>query len=420
SKAVELAMSNNPLLKGASASLEASQANRSASLSAFFPTLNFYEDLERTNNPPMVFTYKLAQERFTSRDFDIDRLNNPTPITNWQGRFVLTQPIFNQGREIIGYRLSKVQEQIAALEKTKIRQEVSFQVEKAYYQAILAEKTLDVMTASVETAKAMEGLAAKREKAGLALKSDLLSARVHLVSAERERLRAEGDVKIAMAALDKAMGISQDREWELEPPQTNTDLASRGLEAWLEIARRKRPESLLSKKMVQAAGLKTKEAEFQFLPSLNLQGSYETNSRDLLGTDGDSWSIMAVMSFNIFNGLGDRARLAAASAEERRTRYKDQDINAQIGLEVRQAYFNLITAKKQLDVTEKAVAQAEETLRILKKRYENGLALMVEVLSAETALKQTRLQAAQARYDYMTAMSDLKLKTGVLGNDDES
>ena len=78
-----------------------------------------------------------------------------------------------------------------------------------------------------------------------------------------------------------------------------------------------------------------------------------------------------------------------------------------------------MTAKKQLDVVSKAVAQAEETLRILKKRYENGLALMVEVLSAETALKETRLQESQARFDFMTAMSELRLKTGVLGSGDE-
>jgi outer membrane protein TolC len=418
-RAIEIAFSSNPLLKGAEASIEASRANTSAGLSAFFPSLNLYESLERTNNPPMVFTHKLAQERFTSADFGIDRLNNPSPMTNWQSRFVLTQPIFNQGREITGYRLSRVQEQISGIEKTKLRQEISFQVEKAYYQVILAQEAMRVLDASVETARAMEGLATKREKAGLALKSDALSAGVSLISAERERLRAEGNVRIAMAALNKAMGVSQDHDWEIAAPESSEWLSSRDMDTWLEIARRNRPEILASKKMIEAAGLKTREARLQFLPSLNLQGAYESNARDFAGSDGDSWSLMAIMSFNIFNGLGDRARLAAASAEERRTVYQGADIDAQVGLEVRQAYFNLMTAKKQLDVVSKAVAQAEETLRILKKRYENGLALMVEVLSAETALKETRLQEAQARFDFMTAMSELRLKTGVLGSGDE-
>ncbi|MGQ9498791.1 MAG: TolC family protein [Dissulfurimicrobium sp.] len=419
SRAIEIAFSNNPLLKGAEASIEASKANTLASLSAFFPSLNLYESLERTNNPPMVFTHKLAQERFTSADFGIDSLNNPSPMTNWQSRFVLTQPIFNHGREIIGYRLSKVQEQISRIEKTKLRQEISFQVEKAYYQVILAQDCLEVLKASVDTARAMKELATKREKAGLALKSDVLSAEVNLVSAERERLRAEGNVRIAMAALNKAIGVSQDRDWEIVAPELSEGLLSRDMDTWLEIARRNRPEILVSKKMIEAAGLKTREARFQFLPSLNLQGAYEANTRDFAGSDGDSWSLMAIMSFNIFNGLGDRARLAAASAEERRTVYQGADIDAQVGFEVRQAYFNLITAKKQLDVVSRAVVQAEETLRILKKRYENGLALMVEVLSAETTLKETRLQEAQARFDFMTAMSDLKLKTGVLESEDE-
>ncbi|MDA8162628.1 MAG: TolC family protein [Desulfobacteraceae bacterium] len=415
SRAIDIAIANNPLLKSAEALVEASRADTSASFSAFLPNLNLNENFERTNNPPMVFTHKLAQQRFTSADFAIDRLNNPSPINNWQTQFVLTQPVFNQGREIIGYRLSKVREQISDAERVKLRQTICFQTEKAYYQTILAKDNLGVLNASVETSKAMEELSAKRAKAGLALKSDVLAAQVQLTSTERERLRAEGDIKIAMATLNKIMGMPQDHEWKIAPdPRQATDAMSMDLDSWLETARKNRPEIIASRRLVEAAKLKTKGARFRFLPSVNLQGAYESDSKDLAGSNGDSWSLMAIMSFNIFNGFGDRARLAAADAEERRAVYQDTDVGAEVALEVRRAYFNLITAQKQLDVVSKAAAQAEETLRILKKRYENGLALMVEVLSAETALRKARLQEAESRFDLRVAMSDLKLKAGVL------
>ena len=152
-----------------------------------------------------------------------------------------------------------------------------------------------------------------------------------------------------------------------------------------------------------------------FLPSLNFHGIYEQNTDNLARFGGDSWTFMATASFNLFNGFGDRAGLIAASAEKSAAEEAFRDTRNRIELEVRRAYYSYQTALKQLEVTKAAVEQAGESVRILKDRYDNGMALMLELLASDTMLKDQQLQQASARFDSLTAMARLQLSAGVLG-----
>ncbi len=412
-KAFEIALGQNPSIQGAEAAHEAARARLSLARSSFFPRLDLVETFSRTNSPPMVFTYKLGQEMFTEGDFAIDRLNDPDPRSNFQTRLILTQPVFNQGREFIEYKLSKLGEGVAFLDRNLVSQVVIYAVEEAFYQVLLAQETIEVLQSALKTAEAHEALANKRYEAGVALKSDVLAAQVQKTEAERQLLRAEGDLQIAMASLNQAMGVDQDTLWRLKPAQDSEDEV-KGLDYWLQTAHTHRPEILQAQKGLEMAKLKAREARWRFLPSVNLQGIYESNAEDIGTADGDNWSIMAVASINLFNGFGDRARVRTAAAEEARAAAKARQVRDMVDLQVREAYFHLLTARKQLEVSKRAVERAKETLRILRSRYENGLALMVELLASDTALKEARVKEARARFDVRTALANLKYRTGKL------
>lgn len=389
-------------------------------MSAFFPKLGVDLSLGRGNSPVYAFGTKLNQASFTAQDFQLDSLNDPDYRTNWQTRFVLTQPLFNQGKEYIGYKISKVGEDMAALNETATRQSVFFMVENAYFQALLAIKALKVLDDTLKTARAHEKLAQERYRVGLVLKSDALNATVYRTETERQRLRAQSNLYVAIATLNRAMGIPQDQQWDIKPMADSTAMERHGVEYWIKTALRNRPELLIKKKGVEMAKYRKKGAEFTFLPSVNLQGIYQKDTNDLNKFGGDSWLFMTTVSFNIFNGLGDRAGLASASAEKLAAEQGLIDTKGKIELEVRQAYYDLNTAIKQLEVTKNAVAQAKESVRILKNRYENGMALMVELLAADTMLKGQQLQQARARFNSQITLSRLKLSSGILCHDIQS
>ncbi len=413
--ALETALHSSPILKRAEYTRTGAHEEVNSAISAFLPRLDASLTLGRSNNPVFAFGSKLDQAAFAREDFQLDRLNNPDYRTNWTTRFVLTQPVFNSGREYIGYKISKAGERMAALREEAARQAVFFNVEQAYFNVILSRDAINVMNAAVRAARQHEKLARSRFEAGLVLKSDLLSATVYRTDTERELLDAENGFQIAMANLNRAMGTPQGTPWDIEPVADKAGDSLASLEKWMEVARASRPDLKLGREELEIAEYRKKGAEFRFLPSVNLRGVYQQDTDNPGKFGGDSWTFLATASFNIFNGLGDRARLGAASARSRAAQEAFRDTRARVELEVREAFYSWRTAIKQLEVTRAAVEHARESVRILRNRYDNGVALMVELLAADTMLKKQELQQARARFNELIAFAKLELSAGVLG-----
>ncbi len=414
--AFKKALENNPMMLQAKASVKKADANVGQAISAFLPKVNVDFAYSHTDNPVMVFSHKLNQADFSPSDFEVSRLNNPDFRDNWRYRLVMMQPIFNQGREYIGYKTSKLAQSIADLGYLQVAQTVLFTVEKAYCQALLAKDKVEVLQLALKTAQEHEKLARKRYDAGLVLKSDLLGAIVHRTKVERQLFKAESDFRIALAALDSAMGIDQATSWILSPLDFEEKKEDQ-INYWIETAKKHRPEFFMAKRQEEIAEYQYRQSLFRFLPSLNIMGVYEGDRQNLAYFGGDSWSLMATVSLNVFNGFGDIASISAADAEKKRAGARLKQVEQQIELQVRQAFFRFQTAKKQLKVAKEAVKQAKEGQKILKNRYSNGLALMVELLAADTTVKETSLEEAAARYDARLAWSELRRMAGILGKE---
>jgi outer membrane protein TolC len=56
-------------------------------------------------------------------------------------------------------------------------------------------------------------------------------------------------------------------------------------------------------------------------------------------------------------------------------------------------------AKARLAVTEASAAQAEESLRLVKKQYEGGSATITRYLDTELSLNRARIRSTAAFYD---------------------
>ncbi|MGE0082535.1 MAG: TolC family protein, partial [Thiohalomonadaceae bacterium] len=67
--------------------------------------------------------------------------------------------------------------------------------------------------------------------------------------------------------------------------------------------------------------------------------------------------------------------------------------------------------RKRIEVTQSAIAQAEENLRVVRDRYANGLSTNTEVLDAETLRVNSEANHAAALYD--AALAGLRLKRAV-------
>ncbi|MBX6422375.1 TolC family protein [Thermosulfurimonas sp. F29] len=414
-RAYELALVHNPLLKAARSEVAAARSGVSEARGAFLPRVDLRLVYARTDSPVQVFSYKLAQENFKAEDFYLDRLNHPVDYTNWQTQVVVTQPIFNQGREIIGYRRARIALSQAENYLRAVRQRVLFETERAYLRVLLARERVGVMKEAVRTARENLRVVERRYREGRALKSDLLEAQVFLSRQEKDLAAARHRLEVALSGLSLVLGEPLERRFEPVPVE-GVPGPPGDFDKWRCAALRMRPDLKVEEQRVRLARLAVKEARFRFLPSLNLKGIYEKNAEDPLsgGADGDAYTIMAEVNLNLFRGFSDRARLSRAEAEWLAARERLRQYRREVEHQVREAYSRYLTALKEYEVTRRAVAQAEEGLRIIRQRYEAGLALLVELQDAETALKRARLMRLEALYGLRLAESGLRFAAGLM------
>ena len=89
-------------------------------------------------------------------------------------------------------------------------------------------------------------------------------------------------------------------------------------------------------------------------------------------------------------------------------------LSDQIHLEIRDAITNINNSLERIRVSSEAVEQGKESLRILRDRYNAGLAIMGDVLRAETSLLDHQMNHLKALYDHSISKARLKMSLGEL------
>jgi len=79
-----------------------------------------------------------------------------------------------------------------------------------------------------------------------------------------------------------------------------------------------------------------------------------------------------------------------------------------LDFEVEQARLDLKAADERLTVSSKTVEQAEESAKLTRGRFEQGLALSTQLIDSETALLAARVRLAEAESDQRIAVAALR------------
>ncbi len=125
-------------------------------------------------------------------------------------------------------------------------------------------------------------------------------------------------------------------------------------------------------------------------------------------------SVALGVSWVLYDGGLARHRASALEQQAQSARDLNADLDSGIRLQVRSAWLSINEARRRMAVAEKAVAQAEQNLKVAKDRYRNGIGTNTEVLDAETLRSVSQLNTNDARYDAALARLNLARSLGVL------
>ena len=149
------------------------------------------------------------------------------------------------------------------------------------------------------------------------------------------------------------------------------------------------------------------------LPALNLSlGTQYSPNAAGFSPQTTSGSLVVGFSFPIFDGGVSRARVQQARADVGTAETERRNTVDSVNLEVRNAYLTLVQARDRVAVANQGLAEAQESFRLSRVRYNNGVSTLVEVSDAQAALTQAGQNQVNALYDYNNARASLDKAAG--------
>jgi len=398
-QAETIALANHPQIKAASLTAAAAEQVTTEVRSAYFPTV--YGDLT-------------GVQAETGTRLAAGGLNNPLILDRFASGLAVGQLLTDFGRT---HRLSQSAGLHAGAERAGVvvtRADVLLLVDQAYFRTLKAQAVLTVAQETVKERQTVtdrvEALAQAKLKSGL----DVSFAEVNLGQAKLLLVQAQNEVKAAYAELTRALGYSDEREFELAeeplPPVAPPEVLPLVAEAF-----RERPELVRQRFLVQSAhafALAERDLYFPTISALGVAG---------LVPEGDpsqfrSSYVAGGVNVNVpvFNGKLFTARYAEANL---RTQAEDQrlrDLENVVAREVRVAWLDVITAYQRLDLTTQILGEAKLALDLADARYKLGLSSIVELEQAQLNETQAAIDQASAQYDCSARTAALNYAIGVL------
>jgi outer membrane protein TolC len=412
---VGIALEKNPERKAALADIRAASADVKEARSFLVPHVTFSETATRGNDPVYVFGGKLRQQRFTTADFALNVLNTPAPFGNFATRFGGTWNLFDSFGSWRAVNRAERVKDVAGHQLERTDQEIIFLVVDSYYGVLLAKKQLEVVEQSMKTAQAILDQSKDRFDSGVVVESDLLSAKVRLAARKQELIRAQNTLALARVQLSTSMGLSTENEFDPAEALAEKNLPAMAIEDVEKKTVEMRPDLKRIRSEEEAQQQSVSIAKSSFGPRVNAFAGWEAdNPTFVAGGGGNNWLAGIEVQYDLFEGGAKRARLSHERAmQEKVAAVKDMATDA-ARLEVRRAYYDLDSARQEVEVARATIAESQESLRINQNRYDSGLSTITDLLAAEETSRRSQTDYWEAVYRYHTGYANLELVSGTL------
>ncbi|MBI3804315.1 MAG: TolC family protein [Nitrospirae bacterium] len=334
------------------------------------------------------------------------------PQTQEQFNLTLSQPLYTGGRATAAFRSAKLGVRGGRLDLSLTTENLLFEVARAYYEALKAQRNVEIEENEVRRLEAHLTDADKRFRVGEAIKTVVLRAQAELADARARLIRAKNDQATTLDQLALLARIAD--PFTLADPPSLT-LSEKAEAEWVKTAHARRSDLERQSANIQISEEQIKIAKGTFFPTLRLEGRYNWLHQDPqtpFAITNDR-SALLIFSFPVFEGRLRVAELAQARSRHRQTVLQKELLSDQIAVEVRRSLLNLNALTSEVDVIKAQVAFARENFALVSRQFAVGLATNIDVLDANAALISAERQLTNTTYDREVAILQVEKSVGV-------
>lgn len=291
-----------------------------------------------------------------------------------------------------------------------LQQTVLLETAQTYYNVLLAEESVQVLSYSVQYQDAFVTYQQNRYHAGIAQPLDVAQSEAQAAATRAQLITAQDNVKTSRAALAFMTNAAVDNASLVDRLQVPDQLP--GIDESVRIAEAERRDIVAAAEQVRVQQQNLQAAIGEYYPSISLDLNYYLH-RDSFPTNVE-WAGLITASVPIFSAGEIRADVRNAMSQLRTATYNEWLIIRQVRENVRIDWENLNASKRRIKELETEVAASQEALRQARERYTVGLAINLDVLNAITQLLSAQLSLVQERFNHKVFYLDLLRDIGRL------
>ena len=405
SEVLSTILDNNLGLKISEKDVEKSKAEYNQTQAVFLPNITASHTGITTTNPLMAFGSKLNQSILTPADFNPDLLNNPESTQNFATIIKIEQPLINLDG-LYQRKAAKSKMEAMSLQTKRTADYLELEVEKAYMQLQLAYKGVDVLENALKTSEAHKKIAMNNFKQGYLQRADVLNVDIRITEVKNQLQTAKSNI---LNASNYMSFLMNDEGYKIYKPSDS--LAVISFEINTNEVSKERADIKAMELSLKAYEAANKADKMAFLPRLNAFGTYEMYDNTIFQGNASGYVLGAQLSWNLFEGSKRIGKVQKSKADAEQSQLTYDQMVSQSNLELNKAKRQLTDAKNRLELMQLAVQQAQESLRIRKNRFEEGLEKTADLLQSETQFSQKQLEYYQTVFEYNFTQSYIQFLT---------
>jgi len=407
-EAIDLSIKNSKQLKASKARIDAAVAQVKEAEDNRLPNFNVSGSYLRLSNANIDLKTQSNNSSGGSGN------TNPKISQALYGIANLSYPIYAGGRIKYGIESAKYLEEAAKLDADNDKESVILNTMNAYANLYKAGVTIDVVRESLASSRQRDTVFSRLEQNGLLARNDLLKTALQTSNIELSLLDAENNWRLANINMNLMLGLPENTELIIDTTTFQQDNSIKNIDEYeqLAIQNRKDVQALSFRK--KAAGTAIKSAKTEGYPTVALTGGYIAAYVPNFITITNAINAGIGVQYNLASLWKTNTKLQQAKAREQELQANEEQLNDVIRLQVNQDYQNYLLSQKKIEVYQKALQQAAENFRITKNKYNNSLVTVTELLDADVALVQAKLNLSVSKADAIQAYNKLLYTTGLL------
>ena len=411
--AQSIALAGNPDMAAAEARIEMARARVRQAAATWWPSLdlNGTGTKRRLSDASYQYSQTITSLLGGTTDRTTDNLN-----ANLRATWVLFDGFYRTFKE----QQATYDEQSVAAALVDSQRLLVTSVAEAFLNAQLAQTNVDISKADETFYLRQLEDAQNRYNVGAGPWGDILNIKVQLNSARTALMRYQREFEAVGYGLAALLGLTDAQfppQVRLEKLDRNTEIAGQKEtpETLIRDAMDARPDIRSLEMVIKQTEAATGMAKAPFYPKVQVAGALEGDNGNDPGAFSSSDfgnSIGVNMSWNLYAGGADKARLAEATQAKREATFTLAGLRNTVASEIRQDLALLAAAEEQVRLQRETVKLVEENRDLARNEYEAGEASLVRLNEAQRDMNTTYGRLAQSLVAYHLAMQRLYSATG--------